>query len=215
MIERLPDAAACAVRAADIVTEAVDAGDTQLVLAGGTTPMLAYELLDGRSLQWGGVQLWYGDERCVPFDDPDSNHFQVAARLHAPGASWHPMPGPQGPVRGAELYAAELADTPLGLVLLGMGPDGHTASLFPDHAALDAVGRVTGIDDSPKPPPERITLTLGAINAAGRIVLIVTGAEKAAALARVLDGPDRSTPASLLARDRLTILADAAALGAT
>lgn len=213
MIERLADPAACSARAADIVAEALGAGTTQLVLAGGTTPMLAYELLDARPLDWGGVRLWYGDERCVPLDDPDSNHFQVAARLRAPGASWHPMPGPEGPVRGAELYAAELDDTPLELVLLGMGPDGHTASLFGDHPVLDAPGRVTGINDSPKPPPERITLTLSAINAARQIVLMVTGAEKAAALARVLAGPDRATPASLLARDRLTILADAAALG--
>jgi 6-phosphogluconolactonase len=211
VIERLPDAEAVARRAADIVAEAIVGGMTQIVLAGGSTPMRSYEVLDDRDVDWSGVDLWYGDERCVTFDDPESNHGQVIERLSADAATWHPMPGPQGPEQGAADYARELGDRPLELVLLGMGPDGHTASLFPDHPLLDAEGRVAGISDSPKPPPERITLTLGAINAADRIVLLVTGDEKASALARVAAGPDRSTPASLLARDRLTILADEAA----
>jgi 6-phosphogluconolactonase len=214
--ERFEDAEQCAARAAEIVAAEIARGSRQLVLAGGTTPMRAYTLLDTQpGIDWAGVHLWYGDERCVPFDDPESNHGQVAAVLRAPGAYWHPMPGPQGPQHGAELYAEELADTKLDVVLLGMGPDGHTASLFPDHPVLDAPGRVTGVDDSPKPPPQRITLTLTAINTATRIVLMVSGAEKAAALAEVLGEPTRSRPASLLARDRLTILADAAAMSMT
>src|SRR5437763_7209636 len=120
MIERFDSAEDCAGRAADIFAAAVEDGDRQLVLAGGSTPMRVYELLDDRALAWGGVHLWYGDERCVAFDDPESNHGQAIARLRAPGADWHPMPGPLGPRRGAELYADELSDTPLDLVLLGM-----------------------------------------------------------------------------------------------
>lgn len=189
------------------------ADGANLVLAGGSTPLRTYELVDAMKLDWTGANLWYGDERCVPFDHPDSNHGQVAARLQAPGAVWHPMPSVAGPDEGAARYAGELDGLALDLVHLGMGPDGHTASLFPDHPLLDADGVAAGIRDSPKPPPERITLTLPKINAARHIVLIVTGDEKAPALARVLAGPDRGTPASLLARDRLEIVADEAALG--
>lgn len=217
-VVRTADADACARAAADLVAAAVRGGARHLVLAGGTTPMAAYELLDAMDLAWDGVQLWYGDERCVPFDHPDSNHGAVAAALRAPGATWHPMPGTLGPAAGAEAYATELAGHgPAGgafdLVLNGMGPDGHTASLFPHHPVLHAAGWAAGVTDSPKPPPERITLTLGALNAGARLVLLVTGAGKADALARVLAGPDEGTPSSLLARDRLLVLADAAALG--
>jgi 6-phosphogluconolactonase len=218
-VRQVPDADACAQATAELVAEAVRGGARHLVLAGGSTPMAAYGLLDDMDLDWDGVHLWYGDERCVPFDHPDSNHGAVSAELLAAGAVWHPMPGDLGPEAGAEAYAQELAEAgPAGgafdLVLNGMGPDGHTASLFPDHEVLDAAGTTAGVSDSPKPPPERITLTLGALNAGRRLLLLVTGAGKADALARVLAGPDRGTPSSLLARDRLLVLADAAALGA-
>jgi 6-phosphogluconolactonase len=217
-VQRVADADAAAAAAATLVADALAAGARHLVLAGGSTPMAAYGRLDDMALDWEGVHLWYGDERCVPFEHPESNHGAVSAKLLAPGAIWHPMPGTLGPEAGAAAYAAELAEhgPPGGafdLVLNGMGPDGHTASLFPDHDVLDATGVTAGVDDSPKPPPERITLTLSALNAGQRLVLLVTGAGKADALARVLAGPDRRTPSSLLARDRLLVLADAAALG--
>ena len=83
---------------------------------------------------------------------------------------------------------------------LGVGPDGHCASLFPNHPLLDATGAAAGVHDSPKPPPERITLTLPTLNASRRILMIVTGAEKADAVARILAGPDRATPSSLIDR---------------
>jgi 6-phosphogluconolactonase len=148
----------------------------------------------------------------VPPDDPESNHGQAAERLVAPGASWHRMPGELGPDQGAAQYGAELDGTILDLCLLGMGADGHTASLFPDHKLLGAGGIAIGVHDSPKPPPERITLTLDKINESHAVLLMVTGEEKRDALARVLEGPDRGTPASLIDRDRLTIVADEAAL---
>lgn len=216
-VVRTADADACARAAADLVADAVRGGARHLVLAGGTTPIAAYALLDAMDLPWDGVHLWYGDERCVPFDHPDSNHGAVSGVLRAAGATWHPMPGVLGPDAGADAYATELErDGPPGLafdlVLNGMGPDGHTASLFPHHPLLHVGGLTAGITDSPKPPPERLTLTLGALNAGARLVLLVTGAGKAQALARVLAGPDDGTPSSLLARDRLTVIADAAAL---
>lgn len=211
-VEQLRDAEHVAERLAAVMAAEIAAGARNVVLAGGGTPMRAHELLGPLVPDWSGVDLWYGDERCVPPDHPDSNHGRAAARLQAPGARWHRMKGELGPAAGAEDYARELGDTPLDLVVLGMGPDGHTASLFGDHPILDAEGAVASVTDSPKPPPERITLTLGRINGASRIVLATTGAEKRAALARVLAGPDRGTPASLLARDRLLVIADVQAL---
>ncbi|HEX6391638.1 MAG TPA: 6-phosphogluconolactonase [Solirubrobacteraceae bacterium] len=188
----------------------INGGARNVVLAGGTTPMRAHELLGPLVDDWRGVHLWFGDERCVPPDDPDSNYGQAAARLQAPGATWHRMKGELGPDAGAADYAEELGDTVLDLLVLGIGPDGHTASLFPHHPLLDAEGSVVGVHDSPKPPPERITLTLPRINVARQIVLAVTGEEKRDALERVLAGPDRGTPASLLARDRLLLISDLA-----
>ena len=214
---RQADAESLARHAArDLVAAIADArearGVAHVTLAGGTTPMRAYELLDGQLDDWSGVHLWYGDERCVPFDDPESNHGQVKERLRAPGATWHPMPATLGPSEGATQYSRELDGTVLDLVHLGMGPDGHTASLFPDHPLLDAHGVAVGITDSPKPPPERITLTLEKLNEGRRIALMVSGEGKSEALSHVLAGPDRHWPASLLDRRRLQILADAAAL---
>lgn len=96
-----------------------------------------------------------------------------------------------------------------------MGPDGHTASLFGDHKLLRAGGVAIGVHDSPKPPPQRITLTLEKLNESRTIMLIVTGEEKAEALAHVLEGPNRAYPASLLDADRLVLVADDAALSRT
>jgi 6-phosphogluconolactonase len=217
-VTRTPDAEAAAQRAAQVLAELAGAartvrGRAHVCLAGGSSPMRAYDLLGPRLDDWTDIHLWYGDERCVPHDHPDSNHGQALARLVAPGATWHPVDTALEPQAAAAAYAAELGDTVMDVTLLGIGPDGHTASLFPDHPLLDAEGTVAAITDSPKPPPQRVTLTLGALNASRRIVLLVTGTEKADALARILAGPDRAAPAPLLERERLEVVADAAALG--
>src|SRR3954453_17168827 len=214
---RQPDPESLARHAArDLVASIHDAraarGSAHVALAGGWTPMRCYELLDGQLADWSGVHLWYSDERCVPFDDPESNHGQVKERLRARGATWHPMPGTLGPSEGAMEYGRELGNTILDITHLGMGPDGHTASLFPHHPLLDAHGVAAGITDSPKPPPERITLTLPKLNESRRIVLLVTGEGKSEALARVMAGADRAYPASLLDRAKLLVMADNAAL---
>ncbi|MEA2405554.1 MAG: 6-phosphogluconolactonase, partial [Thermoleophilaceae bacterium] len=159
-VEQLHDPEAVAQRLAAVMAATIEAGARNVVLAGGTSPMRAHELLGALVPDWSGVHLWYGDERCVPPEDPESNHGQAIARLQAPGATWHRMKGELGPERGAADYTAELGDTPIELLVLGMGPDGHTASLFPHHPGLEAEGIAIGIHDSPKPPPERITLTL-------------------------------------------------------
>ncbi|MBA2349735.1 MAG: 6-phosphogluconolactonase [Solirubrobacterales bacterium] len=209
-ILRHSDAEGAARRAAALMA---DPEIVHLALAGGSTPKTSYELLGGLRSDWSPVHLWYGDERCVPPEDEDSNHRMASRALEAPDATWHRMRGELGPEAAAAAYAEELAGVTLDLTLLGMGEDGHTASLFPGNAALDVDGIAVGVFGSPKPPPERVSLTLDFLNASRRIVLLVAGEGKAEALARVLEGPDPDVPSSLLDRSRLTIVADAAALG--
>src|SRR3954447_6159755 len=198
-------------------------GEAHVALSGGSNVGQAYRLLGPKIHDWTGVHLWYGDERVVPLDDPESTH-RLASRtppaagrasgaLEAPGATWPPLKVDLGCEGAAAAYAEELGDTVIDLALQGMGPDGHTASLFPGHPQLEATGIAVCVPDSPKPPPERMTLTLGKLNEARRILMVVTGEQKADMLARVLAGPDPEIPSSLLARDRLEIVADAAALG--
>src|SRR3954453_13632918 len=187
-------------------------GEAHVALSGGSNVGHAYRLVGPKVHDWSGVHLWYGDERIVPLDDPESTHRLATGTLEAPGASWHPPPVELGWEGAAAAYAEELGDTVIDLALQGMGPDGHTASLFPGHPQLQATGVAVCVRDSPKPPPERMTLTLGKLNEARRIVLLVTGEEKAPMLARVLAGADPDVPASLLSRDRLEVIADAAAL---
>lgn len=207
---RHSDADGCARRAAALMA---DPDIVHLALAGGSTPLRAYELLGALRSDWSGVQLWFGDERCVPEGDEEANHTMASRALQAPGADWHRIRGELGPDEAAAAYAEELAGVTLDLTLLGLGEDGHTASLFPRNAALDRDGLAVGVRGAPKPPPERVSLSLGLLNASRRIVLLVAGSGKRDALARVLAGPDADLPASLLERDRLTIIADAAALG--
>lgn len=211
------DPEALAIRAAHdlavaIATARAERGVAHICLAGGTTPLRCYELAGDAIRDWSGVHLWYGDERCVPFDDPDSNHGQVTDRLRAPGAVWHPMPATMGPAEGAVEYGRELGRTVLDLCHLGLGPDGHTASLFPGSPQLLAHTVAVPVTDSPKPPPQRITLSLPKINQSRQMVLLVTGEGKFDALGRTRGPESRDTPASLLARERLTIMADRAAL---
>jgi 6-phosphogluconolactonase len=214
---RCADEEEVATRSAEAIATAVAAaratrGACHLALCGGSTPRRCYQLLGPLLDSWDDVHLWYGDERCVPPEDEQANVRMVRESLAAPGAVEHRMLGELGPDAGAEAYARELGDTVMDLTLNGMGPDGHTASLFPHHPLLDATGLTAGISDSPKPPPERITLTLPKINESRRIVLLVTGEGKSEALARVMAGADRTYPASLLDRAKLLVMADNAAL---
>jgi 6-phosphogluconolactonase len=199
-------------------------GTAHVSLAGGATPRRAYELLAGTVADWAEVEIWFGDERAVGPDDPDSNYRMVAETLLA--GHPHPPPrvnrieGERGAEEAAEAYEAALQErlpteggTPvLDLALQGLGPDGHTASLFPGSPALDAPGLCAAVHDAPKPPPDRITLTLRALRAARSVVFLVTGAEKAAAVTGLLGQPDPDIPASLLAGPRAELIADRAAL---
>ncbi len=217
-VECEPDAQAAAERAADILAGAISEALTQrgaahIALSGGGTPRVAYALLGPLVADWQGVHLWFADERCVGPDDPQSNALLLRQTLVAPRAVTHRMAGELGAEAAARAYERELGDVVLDVALLGIGEDGHTASLFPDNPVLDAPGRVAGVHDSPKPPPDRITLTRATLDGARQRLLLVTGSGKAEALGLALGPPSRHVPCSLLERDGLTVVADRAALG--
>jgi 6-phosphogluconolactonase len=184
-------------------------------LAGSTTPRRTYELLAAEpGIDWSRVELWFGDERCVPPDDPDSNYRTAAetliSRIDIPERNVHRVRGEDDPEAAAAAYATAIHGVALDLALLGLGPDGHTASLFPESPALDVRDRAAVAVTASKPPPRRITLTLPVFERAVSILILAPGASKAEAIAAVLRGPDRRYPASLLPADRTTILTDAA-----
>ena len=208
VLETAEDVAAAA--AAD-TAEALREGARTLVLAGGTTPRRCYELLSQLEVEWGRVCVLFGDERCVHPDHPDSNYRMAREALldRVSPASVHRMAGELGPDEAAGAYAHIVAAlAPLDIVLLGVGEDGHTASLFPGHAALQASGLAVGIRDSPKPPPQRVTLTLNALRSARRVIILATGAGKADAVARAKRG---EVPSGMIAGARWLI--DKAAAG--
>jgi 6-phosphogluconolactonase len=205
-------------RTAEVLAVAIDGartihGRAHVALSGGSAAK-ALELLGPMLPDWRDVHLWYGDERCVPLDDPESNHRLVTEHFDAPEATWHPVRTELSPEDAAAAYSEEFGDTVLDVALQGMGPDGHTASLFPGFSQVQADGICVAVHDSPKPPPDRVTLTLPVLNASRRIVLLAMGTEKARMLARVIAGPDPEVPASLLEREHLEVIADAAALDA-
>jgi 6-phosphogluconolactonase len=184
VLETAEDVAAAA--AADLA-EALREGARTLVLAGGTTPKRCYELLSLMEVEWGRVAILFGDERCVHPDHPDSNYRMARESLldRVAPATVYRMPGELGPDEAAGEYAHVVAAVaPLHVVLLGVGEDGHTASLFPGHEALEAQGFAVGIRDAPKPPPQRVTLTLPVLQSARRVIILATGAGKADAVAR-------------------------------
>ncbi len=195
--------------------------DGHIALAGGSTPRAAYEQAADMGADWSGCTLWFGDERCVPPDDERSNFGMVKTalldRLSGPAPAVHRIPGELGPRPAADAYEEALRDgvERLDLVVLGLGPDAHCASLFPNAPALAEQHRLAlGVEEpGMEPLVPRVTLTLAAINAARNVVFLVTGADKAEAVARAFGGdPDPAAPASLVApATSLTVLMDAAA----
>jgi 6-phosphogluconolactonase len=180
-----------------------DHGSFTVALAGGSTPRRAYELLGSdefkNRLDWPVVQLFFGDERMVPPDSPESNYRMVndalLSRVSLPPQNVHRMNGEIAPQESAELYEAELksffattAWPRFDLILLGMGDDGHTASLFPGDEALNETAKWVVVTRHPQSGQARITLTLPVINQAARVVFLVTGKKKAAPLVRILHG---------------------------
>jgi 6-phosphogluconolactonase len=183
-------------------------GSATWVLAGGGTPAAAYRRLAAHDLrtgvEWDRVRVAMGDERCVPVDHPDSNWGQAAAALldHVP-VPGHQLLRPQGELgaeAAADAYQAALAALPtaaagaprLELVWLGVGEDGHCLSLFPGRPELEAADRlVVAVHDAPKPPPDRVSLTLAALAGTERLVVLAAGQAKAGPVARARAGDDR------------------------
>jgi len=187
-------------------------------LSGGETARKCYEALAraGDRIDWWKVDFYWGDERCVPHDDPDSNyHLAREALLDRVGAAnaTHLMRCAEGP-EPYQLRLGELGH--LDLVHLGLGPDGHTASLFPESPALDAdPGRLVSMNDDPlgNNPYRRMTLTFAGIARAHQVVVTVSGDSKADALARVAAGDD--LPAARIDAESVLWLVDPAAAGDT
>jgi 6-phosphogluconolactonase len=193
----------------------------QVGLTGGRIATRAYGQLakDGprSAVDWSRVELWWGDERFVPADDDDRNDKPTLDLLAAPlrlnPERIHRMPASDGGAdldSAAEAYATELGTTVLDICLLGLGPDGHVASIFPEHPSSYADGDVIAVRSSPKPPPERISLTLPVINRSREVWFLVSGSDKAAAAKMALlgAGPVQVPGAGVSGVDRTLWLMD-------
>jgi 6-phosphogluconolactonase len=167
-------------------------GRFSIVLAGGTTPERSYELLTQSKSDWKKWHIYLGDERCLPGDDPERNSVMAARTLTdqvpIPPQQIHPIPAELGPEAAAQSYEQTIKDAlPFDLVLLGMGEDGHTASLFPGHVyPKDAL--VLPVHHAPKPPPDRVSLGPKALGSCRELMFLITGAGKKTAVKQWRDG---------------------------
>ena len=213
---------------ADLVIDVARRGG-HIVLSGGSTPKAAYALAAQTTGVWTGAHLWFGDERCVAPDDERSNYLMVKTELLDPLSAGgetpevHRIKGELGWSEAADAYEAELraAGPPvLDLILLGVGPDGHTASLFPGKPALAERDRlIVGVPEAGLEPfVPRVSFTFPALAGAAKIVFLIAGAAKAEIVERVFgagsaDGGQPLLPSQMLMTmtDRITLLTDAAA----
>jgi 6-phosphogluconolactonase len=175
-----------------------------VVLTGGRTPEHAYELAAELRPDWSDAEIWWSDERCVPPDDARSNYRMTKRalldRLETPPRAVHRIKGEEGAEPAADAYDEELRGVTLELVLLGIGPDGHVASLFPHAPTLaECERRAVAAEARLEPFVDRVTLTIPVLESAPLVVFLVAGTEKAEAVARAFAGPpDEATPASLV-----------------
>ncbi len=203
-------AEAAAVEATRVLREAVrERGVATLVLAGGSTPRRLYQRLSAEPwrsrIDWSSLAVYFGDERCVPPDDPASNYRMareaLLERVPIPERSIHRIAGELEPAAAAARYEGVIGRTVgeesprFDLVLLGMGADGHTASLFPGRAALAETERLVVATTAPVSPVDRVTLTLPVLNGARAVLFLVQGEDKAPALRAVAEAETlESTP---------------------
>lgn len=185
---------AVARRIAEAATQAISArGVFHLALAGGETPRRCYEKLRSLAIDWAHVQLYIGDERCLPRGDAQRNDTMIRVTLlghiSIPQANIHFIPSELGARDAAAAYATLLGRVaPLDMVLLGMGEDGHTASLFPGNPATEQDEIVVPVFGAPKPPSERVSLGMRTLNTAREKLFLVAGAGKSEALGRIVRG---------------------------
>jgi 6-phosphogluconolactonase len=193
----------------------------QIGMTGGRIAIKAYERLAAEgarsAVDWSRVELWWSDERFVAAGHVDRNDTQVLALLVEPlqlsSDRIHPMPARDADLdldQAAESYARALGSTVFDVCLLGMGPDGHVASIFPEHPSSYESGDVIAVRSSPKPPPERISLTLPVLNRSREVWFLVSGSDKAAAVKMALlgAGPVQVPAAGVSAVDRTLWLLD-------
>ena len=196
-------------------------GRFALALPGGSVATRFFPRLARLPLDWSAVDFFWGDERAVPADDPESNYGAARALwlapARAPEARVHRMKADAADLERAARDYAEEMERALGrpprldLALLGVGPDGHVCSLFPGHALLAERARwVAAIEDSPKPPPRRLTLTLPTLAAAALVVIAALGRAKAEAMREAIEDPASPLPVALVARSaaRAVVLLD-------
>jgi 6-phosphogluconolactonase len=207
----LADAEAVAQRACEWIAAAAQAairerGVFRLVLAGGGTPQRAYALLATTRQDWDRWEIFWGDERCLPVE-----HVERNSRMSLPTERRFPIPAELGAEAAALAYAQTIHDKlPFDVVMLGMGEDGHTASLFPGFVD-DPTALTQTVFDAPKPPPERVSLSVAALQACWQQLVLVTGAGKVDALAQWRAGA--RLPIALAVREDACLLVDAAAHG--
>ena len=179
---------------ADICVAADEAtnrrGEFHIVLAGGNTPLEVYRRLRHLAADWSAWRIYFGDERCLPRGDPERNSRMAAdawlSHVPLPPHGVLEIPAERGAEAAAEAYGATLRSVgTFDLVLLGLGEDGHTASLFPGHSWEGGPGNadVIAVHGAPKPPPDRVSLTASRLSRARRVLFVVTGAGKRAAVA--------------------------------
>jgi 6-phosphogluconolactonase len=213
-VHRLRDARAVAEAAARFVASTIESaiatsGRCRLALSGGSTPRATYERLAESDLSsqiaWDKLQVFFGDERIVPPTDASSNYRMAREamfdRVPLPAENVHRIQGELEPAAAAEKYALELGAEPLDIVLLGMGDDGHVASLFPGSAELLRTDRTVLPSRAPVVPHDRVSIALPVINAARVVVLLVTGESKAGRVAEVFQ--ERASGAARLPAARV------------
>jgi 6-phosphogluconolactonase len=235
-VEVWPDASALITRAAELLAETARQSTAArdrftIALAGGSTPRALYERLAGEAyaprLPWPETHVFWSDERCVPPESNESNygmaHEALLARVAIPAEQIHRLRGEDDPRQAARDYErileANFDESPprFDLILLGMGADGHTASLFPDSAALEETEQLVAAPYVAELKSHRLTMTPRLINAARSVIFLVTGQAKAASLSAVLEGErdPRRYPSQLIAPEsgELVWLVDEAAAG--
>jgi len=193
-----PDAEAVAQAAADFLSDQIATcvkarGKCHIALPGGSTPARCLELLANKDLPWNSIHWYVGDERCYPAAHPERNDSmieqQLWSKIDTPADNLHPIPAELGPELAAKKYSELINQIgSLDIVVLGIGEDGHTASLFPENPANENDQAVVPVYDAPKPPAERVSLGFTTIQSASQRIVLVSGSGKREALARLEQG---------------------------
>ena len=192
-----PDLAAQAAanRIAELIEQTVQKNNIcHIALPGGNTPAKCFYYLSHKKINWKHVHWYLGDERCLPAGHAERNDVMIQQCLwqpiHAQEKTLHRIPAESGANAAARIYAAQMDNTILDIVFLGMGEDGHTASLFPGNIALDIINSVVPVFNAPKPPAERVSLSVTTLQRATHRIVLTTGDSKRHAIAQIKNRVD-------------------------